>query len=151
LKSGEKAVRVAMLRDTLVGIYDFSTDVSSDGTPTSATRKTIFICEFSSSDHKLDGHTLTAFVPNKHLDLQEPGIQSNVTEKDSLLTIGIQAASLARFVELSFEGADVIFSDNYFDVPAGSSIYVTAPLPAGWTSDQARAALRVRSLIDSYQ
>jgi beta-mannosidase len=76
---------------------------------------------------------------------------ATVSEKDGMLTIGAQASSLARFVELSFEGADVVFSDNYFDVPAGPSVYITAPLPAGWTEAQARTALRVCSLIDSYQ
>jgi beta-mannosidase len=75
----------------------------------------------------------------------------NASERDGLLTIGVQSSSLARFVELSFEGVDAIFSDNYIDVPTGIPVYVTAQLPAGWTTDQARAALRVCSLIDSYQ
>lgn len=50
----------------------------------------------------------------------------------------------------SLSGADVVFSDNYFDVPAGRMATVTCPLPSGWTVEQARAALRVRSLYDSF-
>ncbi len=62
----------------------------------------------------------------------------------------MKTGSLARFVELELEGADVVFSDNYFDLPAGQSLNVTCPLPEGWTLEQARAAVRVRSLYDSY-
>jgi beta-mannosidase len=45
---------------------------------------------------------------------------------------------------------DVVFNDNYFDLPAGQALTVTCPLPTGWTLEQARAAVRVRSLYDSY-
>ena len=146
VKSGKKMVRAAVLQDTLVGIYDFSTDVS-DGNA----RKLVFICEFQHEKLNLSGQQVTTFVPNKHLELQEPGLLMNLSEKDGLLTIGVRASSLARFVELSFVGADVVFSDNYFDVPAGSPVYVTAPLPTAWTEDKARAALQACSLIDSYR
>jgi beta-mannosidase len=47
-------------------------------------------------------------------------------------------------------GADVIFSDNYFDVPAGWTIEVHCPVPAGWTVAQLRDAVSVRSLYDSF-
>jgi beta-mannosidase len=43
-----------------------------------------------------------------------------------------------------------VFSDNYFDLPAGRTRVVSTPLPQGWTQQQARAALRMRSLFDSY-
>jgi beta-mannosidase len=145
IKSGEKMVRAAVLQDTLVGVYDFSAEVSDANV-----RKLVFVCELKNQKLNLASQRATIFVPNKHLELQEPGLQTSVSEKDGLLTIGVRASSLARFVELSIEGADVIFSDNYFDVPAGATIYVTTPLLAGWTVDQAHTALRVCSLIDSY-
>jgi beta-mannosidase len=47
-------------------------------------------------------------------------------------------------------GADVIFSDNYFDLPAKRDFIVTAPLPAGWDLAKARAAFKVRSVYDTY-
>ena len=62
----------------------------------------------------------------------------------------VTAQGLARFVELALEGADLVFSDNYFDLPAGRTRVVTAPLPPGWTAEQAQAALRLRSLYNSY-
>jgi beta-mannosidase len=53
-------------------------------------------------------------------------------------------------VELSLDGADVIFSDNYFDLPAGREAVITCPLPAKWTLEQAQTALKARSVYDSY-
>jgi hypothetical protein len=55
---------------------------------------------------------------------------------------------LARFVRLSFSGVDTIFSDNFFDLPAGRMQRITCPLPAGWTLEQARQHLTVHSLAD---
>jgi beta-mannosidase len=47
-------------------------------------------------------------------------------------------------------GADVVFSDNYFDLPADRSITVNCLLPEGWNLSQAEAALCVRSVYDSF-
>jgi beta-mannosidase len=44
----------------------------------------------------------------------------------------------------------VIFSDNYFDLPAQKVTSVTAPLPAGWDLATAQAALKVRSVYNTY-
>lgn len=62
----------------------------------------------------------------------------------------LRSNALARCVELAFEGADVIFDDNYFDLPAGRELEVGFELPAGWSLERARAALRVRSVADTY-
>ncbi|MDO9120575.1 MAG: glycoside hydrolase family 2 protein, partial [Anaerolineaceae bacterium] len=53
-------------------------------------------------------------------------------------------------VELNLEGADGIFSDNYFDLPAGRKVTISVPLPSGWTTAQVESALKVRSVYDSY-
>jgi beta-mannosidase len=151
IKSGGRKIHAAALQDTLVGVYDFTGDVAEGGALSANARKVVFICDYTADDLGLAGRQLNTFVPNKHLELQEPSLQTSLGEKDGLLTIGVRASSLARFVELSMDGAEVIFSDNYFDVPAATSVYVTAPLPPGWTVDQARVALRICSLIDSYQ
>ncbi len=62
----------------------------------------------------------------------------------------MSAASLARFVELALEGADVVFSDNYFDVVPGMPVQVSCPIPQGWSIGQVRENLRVKSLVDSF-
>jgi len=70
---------------------------------------------------------------------------------------------LARFVWLALDsppcfgegqgeesGTDVVFDDNYFDLPAGRTVTVRLPTLDGWTADRVRASLRVRSLVDSF-
>ena len=60
---------------------------------------------------------------------------------------GWSADQLARFVELSIDGTDAVFSDNYFDIPAGRTITVITPLPENWTME---STVRARSLYDSF-
>jgi beta-mannosidase len=90
------------------------------------------------------------FVPSKHLSLLDPQLSVQATVRGDQLSIAVTAQSLARFVELALAGVDAVFSDNYFDLPAGRTRVVSAPLPHGWTQQQARDALRMRSLFNSY-
>jgi len=88
------------------------------------------------------------FAPEKALRLPEPGLTVEAAVEDGALTCTLRARALARFVTLELSGADVIFSDNFFDLPAGRTAVVRAPLPAGWTPEACRRALRVRTLAD---
>jgi len=45
---------------------------------------------------------------------------------------------------------DVIFSDNYFDLPTGRVATVTCSLPKDWDLAQAQKSLRIRSLQKTY-
>ncbi len=94
---------------------------------------------------------VAAFAPVKHLSLAAPELTATLAGEDGRLLITLAARSLARLVEVSLEGADVVFSDNYFDLPGGRTMTISCPLPAGWTLAQARAALTLRSVYDSYR
>jgi beta-mannosidase len=91
------------------------------------------------------------FVPTKHLNLVDPEISVKLDKKGHEMSITLTAGSTARLVECILDGADVVFSDNYFDLTAGRTIKITAPIPAGWTLSRAQAALKVRSVYDSYE
>ncbi len=152
LASGEEEVRAARLAATQVKQLDFGDAVVADKMPGilgGNRRDMVFVCELHQRDEMI-ARSVATFVPNKHLALVDPGLSAEVTRKRDELTIELSASSLARFVDLSLEGTDVIFSDNYFDIPAGRSHIVTCPLPEGWSLRQARAALRMQSLRDSY-
>ncbi|MDD5708708.1 MAG: hypothetical protein PHR35_22570, partial [Kiritimatiellae bacterium] len=74
---------------------------------------------------------------------------------DAGFAVEIAAQSLARFIWLEVESAgasdpDPIFSDNCFDLPAGRKAEVTVAAKGGWTLAKLRAALRARSIADSY-
>jgi beta-mannosidase len=145
LDSGGQAVTAAPLVDTPVLELDFAGRLDE-----AARRRTVFACELW-QDGELVSHCVSLFAPNKHLELADPNLQLELAEQDGRLAITLGSRCLARFVELKFAGADAVFSDNYFDVSPNTPVRVTAPLPGGWTLDQARRALQVRSLVDSFQ
>jgi beta-mannosidase len=61
--------------------------------------------------------------------------------------VDVSSHSLARFVELSIDDCDAVFSDNYFDVPAGTTVTVSTALPENWTAD---SKVQARSLYESF-
>jgi beta-mannosidase len=144
LTCAEKLAQVEPSGVTAVESLDFSSFLNDD-----TRRELVFTAELWQGETRLSRQT-SFFVPTKHLALKNPQIDSNLSLQDGRLSIGLAARSLARLVECSLTGADVIFDDNYFDLPAQKVTTVTAPLPAGWDLAKARAAFRVRSVYDTY-
>ncbi len=150
--SGEEAVSVAALAAREIKTLDFGEAIVADKFPGMLggnRRDMIFVCELWQGD-RLIARNIATFVPNKHLALVDSGLTAEVSRKGRQLIIELTASSLARFVELELAGTDTVFSDNYFDVPAGRVTTITCPLPDGWGLREARAALQARSLYDSY-
>jgi beta-mannosidase len=145
LEAGEQPVKAAPFDVTPVCHLDFSGRLSDD-----LSRKVVFIAELWQDGQILSRQT-AYFVPTKHLSLGEPEISTQLRIEPEQICIDLASHSLARLVECSLEGADVVFSDNYFDLPAGRGIRISAPLPADWTLSQVQAALKVRSVYDSYE
>ena len=112
-------------------------------------RKVVFIAELFEGEQST-ALNLATFAPNKHLELVDPELAVELGQVDKSLVIDLTSSSLARFVELSFEGLDIVFSDNYFDVPAGYKVTITCPLPNGKTPAEMGKLLKVRSLRDTY-
>jgi len=119
-------------------------------------REVVLVYELWQGDERLS-LGVVPFVPNKHLKLTDPELRYAVKDTDGGFEIEVTAQRLARFVWLEVEGTDpsttlrtgAIFSDNYFDLPAGRTATVTLPAPEGWTAERMRESLRVRSLVDS--
>jgi beta-mannosidase len=144
LDSGAQEVTAVPLANTPLFIRDFAGQVQDTNR-----RALIFTCQLL-KDGQLRTCSIATFAASKHLELVDPGLLAAASAADGQLSIQLSTASLARFVELALEGTDVVFSDNYFDLPASCQRTIPAPLPAGWTPEQAQAALRVRSLYDSF-
>jgi beta-mannosidase len=150
LQENTLEVAAAPLANTHVVTLDFA-DVITD----SNKRQVIFVAELWQQG-KIQIAKVANFCANKHLELVDPQLAVTVIGGDE--TAGgvgkaafiVSAASLARFVEISLQGADVVFSDNYFDIPARQAVTVTADLPQGWTAEQAQQAVLMRSLYQSY-
>ncbi len=144
LESGEESVTAPTLSSVRARKLDFSDQVTADNQ-----RDLVLVYELWEDDERLSMGVMP-FVPNKHLSLTDPGLSTTVRQEDDHLVLEVTAKSLARFIELSLDGVDVVFSDNYFDVPTGRTVVVTCPLPEGWTVGKARETLRLRSLYDSF-
>ncbi len=144
LRSGEKVVSVEALTAKQLITRDFAHDVQEE-----RRRDTVLVCELMENEQRV-ALVVTPFVPSKHLKLGAPAISVKLSQENKVLEVELEAESLARFVELELAGADIVWSDNYFDLPARRTVRVTCPLPDAWTLDQAERQLRVRSLYDSF-
>lgn len=144
IASGENQVEAGSFSVTPVESLDFSEYLNDD-----SIRRLVFVAELWQGENFLSQQT-SYFVPTKHLALIDPKIKTKLMMKDGELNIQLSASSLARLVECNLIGADVIFSDNYFDLPAQKTLTITAPLPDQWNLTKARTAFKVRSVYDSF-
>ena len=144
LTTGQEAVQAAPQSAALVSALDFSDRISDANV-----RELAFIAELHQGGQVLSKQ-VAFFIPTKHLCLTDPSISVDLRSEGDQLMIELTSRSLARLVECALEGADVVFSDNYFDLPAGRTVTISAPLPEGWTLSQMQAAFKVRSVYDSF-
>jgi beta-mannosidase len=144
LSTGQEPVQAAPQAATLISALDFSDRVSDANL-----RELVFVAELYQGEQLVSRQT-AFFIPTKHLSLDDPEISAQLSLEGEDLHIELTSTSLARLVECALEGEDVVFSDNYFDLPVGRAVTISAALPAGWTLSQAGAALKVRSVYDSF-
>ncbi|MBN1876431.1 MAG: hypothetical protein JXA33_19560, partial [Anaerolineae bacterium] len=140
--SSSEAVTVSPVSVTGLQSLDFANALKVYGAA-----RLVFVAGLYDGEKRLAWQTV-AFVPEKRMDLPDPELHWTVAEEDEQLAITLSSRTFARFVWLQMEGADTIFSDNFFDLPANWMVQVHCPLPASWTIEQAEHALRVRSLAD---
>lgn len=142
LQSGQEAVQVKPQSNTSVCTHDFDlTRVQ--------TRQVVFVARLFHKDKEVACNVAT-FIANKHLELAAPQLKVEAVVKGNQVSFELSAVSLARFVELSLEGMDVVFSDNYFDVVPGKKVHITCPQPKDWDAARIQKALHVQSLWDSF-
>lgn len=94
------------------------------------------------------------FVKSKHFSLLAPEISTKVSEEADSFVIELAGKAFARFVELDLKNADAIFSDNIFDLSAGSTKKVEIKketLSAPLTLEELKEQLMVRSLFDTFE
>ena len=144
LISGTAPVNATPQASTLVCKLDFSNQIKDDNI-----RKLVFLAELWQADRFVTRQT-AYFAPIKHLALTDPAIALNLQSQNGELIIELTSQSLALLVEVSLAGADVVFSDNSFNLPAGRSIQISCPLPAGWTLSKAQEEIRICSVYDSF-
>lgn len=144
LEMGEEEVGATPLTSQMVIEKTF------DDLTLSEKRETIFVAQLIQGGD-VQAAQLATFVPNKHLQLVNPQLKAYCREgMQGECLIDVEAAYLARFVELTLDDADIIFSDNYFDVLPGQTVEISCKMPDGWTIDDLARSLTVYSLYDSF-
>ncbi|NLE99341.1 MAG: glycoside hydrolase family 2 protein [Anaerolineales bacterium] len=144
LRSGEQPVEAGPASSVSLDPLALADEVGED-----TRREVVLVYELWQGDNRLS-LGIVPFVASKHLKLAEPELSTVLRETQGEMVLEITARRLARFVWLALEGADVIFSDNVFDLPAGRTHAVRFTAPEGWSAEQVQDALRVHSLIDSF-
>jgi beta-mannosidase len=145
LAAGKADANVAAQSASQVCKEDFSDYLSEDNL-----RQTVFVASMLSEGGSLIGLQVAFFAPIKHLTLADPHITSKISAGERQLNIDLASDSLALLVELKLGEEDVVFSDNYFNLPARQSMRVTCPLLDGWTEERVKRELNIRSVYDSY-
>ncbi len=144
LTMGNTPVKAAPQSATHVCTLDFSDRISDDNI-----RNLVFIAELWQGERFVNSQT-AGFAPIKHLSLIDPAVTVDLRDERGQLIIELTSRALALLMEVSLTGADIVFSDNYFNLPPGRTARITCPLPGGWTLSQAQKAIRLRSVYDSY-
>ncbi|MBN2003208.1 MAG: glycoside hydrolase family 2 protein [Anaerolineae bacterium] len=149
VKSGREALTVPALNAVKICTLDFASEVTAE-----TQRDLVLVYELWRDSGCLSSGVAT-FVQTKHLNLNDPELIVAISESDAGFVVEITAQSLARFVWLELESggagdADLVLSDNYFDLPAGRTAKITIPASGNWELETLSAALHVRSIVDSY-
>ncbi|WP_226670644.1 beta-mannosidase [Metabacillus litoralis] len=92
------------------------------------------------------------FEPAKYFNFQDPKLDLKIDETEERFQIKVHSQSFAKYVELSVKDIDVIFSDNYFDVPVGEEIVVSINKKEypNLTVNSLEENIMVQSYFDSY-
>ncbi|WP_298841437.1 glycosyl hydrolase 2 galactose-binding domain-containing protein [uncultured Clostridium sp.] len=105
-------------------------------------------------DGKIISDGTVLFVKSKHFNFIDPKLDINIIENDNSFTLDISCKSYAKFVEIDFTEIDAIFSDNYFDLSAGTikTIQVKKDDLSSLVSiEELRKQLKIRSVFDTFE
>lgn len=140
----QRRVEVAALTSSKLLALDFSQELAG-----ACKRERYLSFSYFDEREQITRRGTTVFVPYKHLRLQSPDLQATLSKGNGVYEIAVAAAAFAKFVMLDLMHADVIFSDNYFDLDAGETRLITVPQQES-DLQTLQSQLVLRSLFDSY-
>jgi beta-mannosidase len=144
LDSGKIESSAEALSNTKIQHFDFSSIVSKQNQ-----RNLVFMCELW-QDATLVTTSVATFVPSKHLLLENPQLTITHQIEGSDIVINLTSKRLARFVKVNLKGYDLVYSDNYFDIPSGRTKTIRCKVPEGLKLDEFNEYLKIFTLFDSY-
>ncbi len=146
LKDGRETVAIPPLTSRQIVSLDLSEDLAG----LLARNRYLSVVYEDDADGSLR-YATACFVAYKQLDLQAPELQTQVLEQGGELLVQVRATrSFAKFVVLSLNQDDVVFSDNWFDLDAGQERCVRVN-QTRLSRTEIERQLCVHSLVDSYR
>jgi beta-mannosidase len=142
LRSGSQAITVPINSNTVFELPVLESEIKRSGR-----KKVALVVELLRNDEKLSTQVLL-FAPEKLIQLPNPDLVVTPRIEGDAVIFSVSARNLARYVEVGLTGADVEFSDNFFDLPAGNTAEILCPIPEGWTLDRVKNSLTCRSVFD---
>ncbi|MDF2859142.1 MAG: csxA [Neobacillus sp.] len=94
---------------------------------------------------------IVLFTKPKHFEFLKPEIVTEITESKDHINISLVSKTLSKYVEITLEGMDCVFSDNYFDIwPENKKlIHISKEeLSKDITIEEIRNKLKIRSVYD---
>jgi len=142
VETGTVEVNANPLTASLLTVFDFTRAVKKHGAA-----QLVFTAGLYENGQRVSRQAVL-FAREKEIIFPNPELHWDVTQESDRLLISLTANAFARYVELQLDGADVVFSDNFFDLQACETIQISCPLPDGWTLEKVKSALHVHSLAD---
>ena len=98
----------------------------------------------------------TSFAPYKHLELAKVDPTAEVEELEDRFVIRLQSDVFTPYVELDFADADVLFSDNFFNISNKEVVEITVAkedIRKGSFADAGdmKARLQIKTVNKSYK
>ena len=89
------------------------------------------------------------FVAPKRFRFADPDIKAQISGSGRSHTITLRAEAFAKDVEVSFEGYDVVLSDNYIDITSQTPVKLNLTVTSGAVSSfELEDALHIRSVYN---
>lgn len=89
------------------------------------------------------------FVPEKHFLFKKPKFKTVLTGQDRRFSLTIASDVFVKDMEIDFDGVDVIFDDNYFDLTSDAPVKISFTVIGGIeTAFHLKDIMQLRSVFD---
>ena len=89
------------------------------------------------------------FVPEKHFIFKKPKIKTVISGQDRRFGITVSSDAFVKDMEISFDGVDAVFDDNYFDLTSEAPVKINFTVTGGMeTAYHLKDVLEMKSVFD---
>ncbi len=146
LLEGKEKAAVAPLSSALCASVEFSDSLS-----VKQQRRKSYLEFMLYVDGAVVSEGTVLFIKPKHFEFLDPELSFSVEDSGEEFVISVKSGAFAKCVELDLQGADGVFSDNYFDLSGGIEKRVRlekSRVSQSLSADELGSRLKIRSVFD---